>query len=510
MKRRKLAIEIVAAGAFVLIPGTLALGQSWQFQHRPSIEYAVPTIPSYQYADQGLRFGLDSVEQRITSRLPAGWPTQWSGPAVQLNGGAVRAGSTGQFPSATTHQAQIINKAKVNSTTDGAINATGQAPATSGLARSLMVRDPFSGRMVPTAAATRWDNATEAVKNRAAQVAQADKSTTANEKAQSGVSSRASVQQSDASRRLLENSSRNAKSSSSTFPSRSSVANSGKPWSVLPSQTGSGSGSAIGGGSGGGIGGGGGGTNGGMGGGTGGGASGGGSSWNPQSGGSSGSSGGFGGGSKTSGSGTLGFADTRTRGGSDGDDPNDDPNDGPNDGPTGDPTGDPTDGPNNGPNDTPNDGPNDGPNDDPNDGPSDGPSDGPNDGPNDGPTDDPTGDPTDGPNDGPTDDPNDDPNDGPNDGANDGPNDGPTDDPNDGGITEIPLPDPEIPDITPDIPLCGDPGHGGGGLIPGSGGGDSPIVPEPGSLILFGIAGGVGAGGLIRRWLKKAKSVATA
>ncbi len=38
------------------------------------------------------------------------------------------------------------------------------------------------------------------------------------------------------------------------------------------------------------------------------------------------------------------------------------------------------------------------------------------------------------------------------------------------------------------------------------GNGDSPVVPEPGNIILPGIAGGVGGAGLIRRRLKKVKA----
>jgi hypothetical protein len=68
------------------------------------------------------------------------------------------------------------------------------------------------------------------------------------------------------------------------------------------------------------------------------------------------------------------------------------------------------------------------------------------------------------------------------------------------------LPDPSIPDVTPDVPTGDDPSHCGGGNHTPPGNGDSPVVPEPGSIILLGIAGGVGGAGLIRRRLKKAKA----
>jgi hypothetical protein len=74
-------------------------------------------------------------------------------------------------------------------------------------------------------------------------------------------------------------------------------------------------------------------------------------------------------------------------------------------------------------------------------------------------------------------------------------------------LTDIPLPDPSIPDVTPDVPTSDDPSHCGGGHNTPPGNGDSPVVPEPGSVILLGIAGGVGGAGFIRRRLKKAKTV---
>ena len=82
------------------------------------------------------------------------------------------------------------------------------------------------------------------------------------------------------------------------------------------------------------------------------------------------------------------------------------------------------------------------------------------------------------------------------------PTDGSCDD-----LTDIPLPDPSIPDVTPDLPTSDNPLHGGGGHNTPPGNGDSPVVPEPGSIILLGIAGGVSGAGFIRRRLKKAKAV---
>lgn len=67
------------------------------------------------------------------------------------------------------------------------------------------------------------------------------------------------------------------------------------------------------------------------------------------------------------------------------------------------------------------------------------------------------------------------------------------------GLIVVPRPEPEIPDATPEIPVSDAPVHCGGGLIPGVTSGDSPIVPEPGSLALLGIASGIAGGISLRR-----------
>lgn len=75
-----------------------------------------------------------------------------------------------------------------------------------------------------------------------------------------------------------------------------------------------------------------------------------------------------------------------------------------------------------------------------------------------------------------------------------------------GGLVHVTPPECPIPNPQPEIPVTGgdpvtpvDPGHDGGV-------GDAPIVPEPGSAILLGIAMGVGGAGYIRRRRKNAKT----
>ena len=88
----------------------------------------------------------------------------------------------------------------------------------------------------------------------------------------------------------------------------------------------------------------------------------------------------------------------------------------------------------------------------------------------------------------------------------DGPGADPVASPPDGSgdnLADIPLPDPSIPDVTPDVPTGDNPSHYGEVHNTRPGNGDSPVVPEPGSIILLGIAGGVGGAGLIRHRSKK-------
>ena len=75
-------------------------------------------------------------------------------------------------------------------------------------------------------------------------------------------------------------------------------------------------------------------------------------------------------------------------------------------------------------------------------------------------------------------------------------------------IPVVTRPDIPIPDYTPDIPSNEHPSPGGG---PGPGpGGDTPIVPEPGSLLLLGIAGAIGGVVVVRRRRLKLKADARA
>ncbi len=461
MKRKELTLEIFTAGAAVLFPSSFAHGQSYNCQtpgllSAPNSAYTASSIPgSDLYGgdlfEQGFSegFGHDYrsggraglVESpnaygatRSSSRLPAGWPTQWSGPAVASDNSTKRPATLPapslNAPNSTAPADSRESAAGTIAGQDSARRSSAGAPVLSktGIAavdkKASMIRDPFTGQMVPTAAQPRWDRATNSFDGSKAQVAQSDSSADF-KTARSDVSGRAAVESSKTigpsslstesesstktgSSSATDPSPRNeqpAKNGSSAIGNRATSGNasrvgtdsSGKPWSVLPSRNGSvgGSGAAIGGGGGTGGMNGGGGSGGGIGGGgNGGGSTGGGSStWNAQAAGSGGG-GGLGGGTDNPSTGVQSYVAT----------------------------------------------------------------------------------------------------DG-------GPTDGPTD-----GIVDIPLPDPEIPDSTPDVPSSSDPLHCGGGIIPGVNGNDSPVVPEPGSIILLGIAGGVGGAGWIRRRMKKNKA----
>ncbi len=60
-----------------------------------------------------------------------------------------------------------------------------------------------------------------------------------------------------------------------------------------------------------------------------------------------------------------------------------------------------------------------------------------------------------------------------------------------------------VPDSTPEIPGTNGPGKGGGDIVPVAAPTDSPVVPEPGSIILIGIASGLGGAGWLRRRMKQ-------
>ncbi len=72
-----------------------------------------------------------------------------------------------------------------------------------------------------------------------------------------------------------------------------------------------------------------------------------------------------------------------------------------------------------------------------------------------------------------------------------------------GDLTEIDPPASQVPDSTPEIPDTNGPGKGGGDIVPGGPPTDSPVVPEPGSIILIGIASGLGGAGWLRRRMKQ-------
>lgn len=62
-----------------------------------------------------------------------------------------------------------------------------------------------------------------------------------------------------------------------------------------------------------------------------------------------------------------------------------------------------------------------------------------------------------------------------------------------------------IPDYTPEIPKNETPGPAGG-PVPGTGGGDTPVVPEPGSIMLLAIAGAMAGVVVVRRRRRKTLS----
>ncbi len=539
MKNKARVVEIFSAGVALFVPMNMVWGQSCQCDNSPVADLQLYAVPLSQFADPGVTGQQAGLIYKRGRQLPAGWPNQWGGPAF-LDEAAQVAKKEATRPANSAGDSAAQQNADPRRESGNDANESSQKkPATSGLISSLMVRDPFSGRMVPTSSQTRWVTGEGAkaavgvptagdqrmVENRSAKETSSSVGGNQSE-ATSGISARASKETIGGSEPS------NGTSTKSRTPS----------WSVLPTPGRAGGGPAIGGGTGG-IGGGGGGANGGIGGGNGGGGggvAGNGWTWNPETGGAGGAAGGNGGGQANTG--VLDYVervDDKPNPPTDG--PGEDPVDPPTDGPGKDPVDPPTDGPGKDPVDPPTDGPGedpvdpptDGPGEDPVDPPTDGPgedpvdppTDGPGEDPVDPPTDEPGEDPVDPPTDGPGEDPVDPPTDGPGedpvdpptdgpgedpvDPPTDGPGEDPVDPPTDGpgdDLTDIPLPDPTVPDVTPDVPTGDDPSHCGGGHVTPPGNGDSPVVPEPGSIILLGIAGGVGGAGIIRRRLKKSKA----
>ena len=88
----------------------------------------------------------------------------------------------------------------------------------------------------------------------------------------------------------------------------------------------------------------------------------------------------------------------------------------------------------------------------------------------------------------------------------------PTPDPGDGGggFAEIPPPMCEMPPVLPEIPPAGGDPTTIPDFTPGNGVGDTPVVPEPGSIVLLAIGAGVSGGAWLRRRKKlKAATVSS-
>lgn len=77
---------------------------------------------------------------------------------------------------------------------------------------------------------------------------------------------------------------------------------------------------------------------------------------------------------------------------------------------------------------------------------------------------------------------------------------------NGGGLAEIPPPHCPVPPVLPEIPSTGGDPVSPTDPNPGNVAGEAPIVPEPGSIVLLGIAIGVGGAGYIRRCRRRADS----
>ncbi|MFO1000478.1 MAG: PEP-CTERM sorting domain-containing protein [Planctomycetaceae bacterium] len=566
MKNKARVVEIFSAGVALFASMNLAWGQSCQCENTPGVglqqipgfqQYIVPQMSFADPRAVGEQAGLNYKTGR---QLPAGWPNQWGGPAFLDEVGQTpkKAAIEPVTQGGNLKTQRTDDQNQLGNAANEAVETARKQPATSGLISSLMVRDPFSGRMVPTNSQVRWAHGEESKAAVGGTTGGEQKAAVGENKADgqrsTGISSGADRKDPESQSAISAKASKETTGGSDSSIGASSKANT-RPRSVLPTPGRAGGGPAVGGGTGGIGAGGGGGANAGIGGGNGGGGggvAGNGWNWNPETGGAGGATGGNGG--RQTNTGVLDYVETvedkkdppadgpgdnpvdpPTDGPGDdpvdppadgpGDDPVDPPIDGPGDdpvdppadGPGDDPVDPPADGPGDDPVDPPTDGPGDdpvdpptdGPGDDPVDPPTDGPGDDPVDPPADGPGDDPVDPPTDGPGDDPVDPPTDGPGDDPVDPPTDGPGDDPVDPPADGpgdDLTDIPLPDPSVPDVTPDVPTGDDPSHCGGGHFIPPGNGDSPVVPEPGSVILLGIAGGVGGAGLIRRRLKKAKA----
>ncbi len=527
MKNKARVVEIFSAGVALFAPMNLAWGQSCQCENSrvvgpqeiPGFQQYI--VPQWSFADPRAAGEQAGLNYKPGRQLPAGWPNQWGGPALLDDVGQVAKKETikpATDAGALKTQQNADQNGKAGNET---VESSQKQPANSGLLSSLMVRDPFSGRMVPTNSQVRWAHGETSKVAVGGTTGGDQKAAVGENKAEArrstGISSGVDHKEAESQSGISAKASKETNGGSESSIGASSKTNT-RPWSVLPTPGRAGGGPAIGGGTGG-IGGGGGGANAGIGGGNGGGGGGiggNGWNWNPETGGAGGAAGGNGGGQANTG--VLDYVEKiDDKKDPPADNPGDDPVDPPTDGPGDDPVDPPTDGPGDDPVDPPTDNPDDdpvdpptdNPDDDPVDPPTKGPGDDPVDPPTDGPGDDPVDPPTDGPGDDPVDPPTDGPGDDPVDPPTDNPGDDPVNPPTDGpcdDLTDIPLPDPSIPDVTPDVPTGDNPSHCGGGHQAPPGSGESPVVPEPGSIILLGIAGGVGGAGLIRRRLTKAKA----
>ena len=164
MKNKARVVEIFSAGVALFAPMNLAWGQSCQCENTPVVghqqisgfqQYVVPLQTFAAPRAAGEQAGLNYKPGR---QLPAGWPNQWGGPAFLDDAGQV---AKKEAAKPATQGGDLKTQQNVDqqgkATNEGAESAQKQT-ATPGLISSLMVRDPFSGRMVPTSSQARWAN----------------------------------------------------------------------------------------------------------------------------------------------------------------------------------------------------------------------------------------------------------------------------------------------------------------------------------------------------------------
>lgn len=437
MKSKARVVEIFSAAVALFSPMNLTWGQSCQCDNTPAAgpqrlagfhDYAVPSRSFTAPLTAGEQASLNYKSGR---QLPAGWPNQWGAPAFLDDVGQVAKNEATKPATPGVEFKTLQNDDRKGKAADEKAESAQKQTATSGLLSSLMVRDPFSGRMIPTNSQVRWAHGEETKAAAGGIASGAQKAAVGQNEGEAqrstGISSGTDHEGMEANTGISARASKETIGGPDSSIDPSSRAST-RLSSVLPTPGRAAGGPAIGGT--GGIGGGGGVAKAGIGGGNGGGGIGGnGLSWNPETGGAGGAAGGNGGGQARTG--VLDYTDTideKTN------PPVDNTADNPVDPRTNSPGEDAVDPP------------------------------------PDGPGADPVASPPDGSGD---------------------------------NLADIPLPDPSIPDVTPDVPTGDNPSHYGEVHNTRPGNGDSPVVPEPGSIILLGIAGGVGGAGLIRHRSKK-------